>query len=166
MLDTPSLQAFVAVAETLHFGRAADRLDRAPSVVSRQIRDLEQQLDTQLLRRGRRSAVSLTEAGAALLAESRTALAQLERAAVVARRAGRGELGRLAIGYVASAALTGVLPEALAAFRVARPDVAIELSALDTPRQWAALADGSLDIGFLRPRSSYTEGLDTRVVNH
>lgn len=166
MLDTPSLQAFVAVAETLHFGRAADRLDRAQSVVSRQIRDLEQQLDTQLLRRGRRSAVSLTEAGAALLAESRTALAQLERAAVVARRAGRGELGRLAIGYVASAALTGVLPEALAAFRVARPDVAVELSALDTPRQWAALADGSLDIGFLRPRSSYPEGLDTRVVHH
>jgi hypothetical protein len=165
MLDTHLLQAFVAVAETLHFGRAADRLDRAQSVVSRQIRDLEQQLGTQLLRRGRRSAVSLTDAGDALLRESRTALAQLERAAVAARRAGRGELGRLAVGYVASAALTGVLPEALAAFRTARPDVAVELSALETPRQLAALADGSLDIGFLRPRSSYPEGLDTLVVH-
>jgi DNA-binding transcriptional LysR family regulator len=165
MLDSRLLEAFVAVAETLHFGRAADRLQCAQSVLSRQIRALEQQVGTQLLRRGRRSAVGLTDAGSALLSESRTALAQLERAAVSARRAGRGEIGRLAIGYVASAALSGVLPRSLADFRVARPQVEIDLLAMETPRQLAALDDGSLDLGFLRPRSVYPEGVETRVVH-
>ena len=92
MLDSRLLQGFVAVAETLHFGRAADRLDLAQSVLSRQIQELERELGTRLLHRSRRSAVSLTDAGMALLAESRTALAQLDRAAVAARRAGRGEV--------------------------------------------------------------------------
>lgn len=165
MLDSRQLQAFVAVAETLHFGRAADRLERAQSVLSRQLRDLEQQLGTRLLHRGRRSAVSLTHAGEALLAESRIALGQLERAAVTARRAGRGEIGRLAVGYVASAALTGILAQRLGDFRTARPEVEVELSAMETPRQLTALAEGGLDIGFLRPRSSYPEGIDTQVVH-
>lgn len=165
MLDSRPLQAFVAVADTLHFGRAADRLDLAQSAVSRQIQDLERALGTRLLHRGRRSAVRLTDAGVALLAESRLALAQLERAALAARRAGRGEVGRLAVGYVASAVLTGVLPGALAAFRVARPAVAVELTALETPRQLAGLADGSVDLGILRPRSAYPEGVEARVVH-
>ena len=165
MIDSRLLHAFVAVADTLHFGRAADRLALGQSVLSRQIRDLEQTLGTRLLQRGRRSAVSLTDAGQALLAESRSALAQLERAAVVARRAGRGEGGRLAIGYVASAALTGVLPKTLSRFRVARPEVEVELAAVETPRQLAALAEGTLDIGFLRPRSTYPEGVDALIVH-
>jgi hypothetical protein len=165
MLDSRLLEAFVAVAESLHFGRAADRLDRAQSVLSRQIKELERELGTQLLHRGRRSAVSLTDAGSALLVESRTALLQLERAAVAAQRAGRGELGRLAVGYVASAALTGVLPDALGGFRNARPEVAVDLQALETPRQLAALTDGSLDIGFLRPRTTLPEGIETLIVH-
>jgi LysR family transcriptional regulator, benzoate and cis,cis-muconate-responsive activator of ben and cat genes len=165
MLDSRLLHAFVAVAETLHFGRAADRLDLAQSVLSRHIQELERELGTRLLHRSRRSAVSLTDAGVALLAESRTALAQLDRAAVAARRAGRGEVGRLAIGYVASAALSGILPQWLGRFRLARPEVAIELSPLDTPRQLAALADGSIDLACVRPRSAYPDGVEARIVH-
>ena len=61
--------------------------------------------------------------------------------------------------------MTGVLPHVLGGFRVARPEVAIELSALETPRQLTALADGSIDLGFLRPRSVYPEGLETRIIH-
>ena len=68
-------------------------------------------------------------------------------------------------GYVASAALSGVLPRALAEFRVARPQVEIDLVAMETPRQLAALDDGSLDLGFLRPRSHYPDGIETRFVH-
>lgn len=165
MIDSRLLEAFLAVAETLHFGRAADRLDRAQSVLSRQVRALEKELGTPLLRRGRRSAVSLTDAGVALLAEGRAVPGQLARAAIAAQRAGRGEIGRLVVGYVVSAATSGVLPGALAQFHSARPDVEMELTALETPRQLAALREGSLDLGLLRPRSVYPEGVQTRVVH-
>jgi DNA-binding transcriptional LysR family regulator len=165
MLDTRQLHAFAAVAETLHFGRAADRLDIAQSALSRQIRDLEERLGTRLLNRGRRAAVSLTDAGRTLLEEARVALEALERAERAARRAGRGEVGRIEIGYVASAALTGVLPAALGRFRTTHPEVVLEASLQETPSQLTALADGRLDVGFVRPRALYPSGIDARILH-
>lgn len=165
MLETRQLRVFVALAEDLHFGRAADRLDLAQSALSRQLQDLERRLGTRLLNRGRRAAVTLTEAGQALLTEARIALQQIDRAEAAARRAGRGEVGRLEIGYVVSAALSGVLSSTLQYFRQARPDVQIQITAMETPKQLTALRDGLLDVAFVRPRASYPDGITASVVH-
>lgn len=165
MLATQQLQYFVAVASALHFGRAADQLGVAQSIVSRRIQQLERRLGVRLLNRGRRSAISLTTAGQTLLDEAATVLKQMERAEQSVRRAARGETGRVEVGYVASAALAGVLPEALARFRRRRPDVEINLTLMETPRQLDALRDGLLDIGFVRPRPAYPEGVAAGAVH-
>ena len=117
MLDVRQLRYFVAVAEDLHFTRAADHLHVAQSALSLQVQQLEAQLGTRLLARSKRSAVALTDAGILFLIEARRALEQMERAEAVGQRAGRGELGHVAIGYVASAAISGVLSSTIQAYR-------------------------------------------------
>jgi LysR family transcriptional regulator, benzoate and cis,cis-muconate-responsive activator of ben and cat genes len=164
MLDTMQLQMFVAVAHTLHFGRAADQLGVTQPIVSRRIQELERRVRARLFNRGRRSAISLTAAGLTLLSEATTVLKQLERTEQAVLRTARGEAGRIEIGYVASAALAGVLPSALAKFRRERPAVEVNVTLMETPRQLAALRDGLLDVGFVRPRPTYPEGISaTRI---
>jgi DNA-binding transcriptional LysR family regulator len=165
MLDSHPLRCFVAVARELHFGRAAEQLQLAQSALSRQIQALERDLGVRLLNRGRRSAITLTEAGMALLGEAQLAIQQLDRAEATARRAARGEIGRLEIGYVVSAALSGVLPRTLERFRALRPDVQVQLVAMETPRQLEALRSGLLDVGFLRPRPTYPAGVRASIVH-
>src|SRR6202011_291880 len=120
VLDTRQLRYFVAVADDLHFTKAADRLHVAQSALSTQVKQLEAQLGARWLPRGKRSAIALTDAGVLFLIEARRALEQLERAEAVGRRAGRGELGHVAIGYSPSAAVSGVLS---AAIRLQSPEV-------------------------------------------
>ena len=165
MLDSHALHCFLAVARELHFGRAADQLQLAQSALSRHIQALERELGVRLLNRGRRSLVTLTEAGTALLGEAQLAMQQLDRAEATARRAARGEIGRLEIGYVVSAALSGVLPRTLERFRALRPDVQVQLLAMETPRQLEALRTGLLDVGFLRPRPAYPPGIIATIVH-
>ncbi|MFO1265491.1 MAG: LysR substrate-binding domain-containing protein [Rubrivivax sp.] len=165
MLESLPLRCFVAVAEERHFGRAAERLAMAQSALSRQIQALERTLGARLLNRARRSAVTLTEAGAALLDEARLALSQLERAETTARRAARGELGRIEVGYVVSAVLSGALPRTLERYRAQHPDVQVQLVPMETPRQLEALRTGLLDVGFLRPRPTYPAGLRAAIVH-
>jgi len=165
VLESLPLRCFVAVAEERHFGRAAERLQIAQSALSRQIQALERALGARLLNRARRSAVTLTEAGAALLDEARLALQQIARAETTARRAARGELGRIEVGYVVSAALSGVLPRTLERFRAAHPDVQVALVPMETPRQLEALRAGLLDVGFLRPRPAYPAGVGASIVH-
>jgi len=142
------LRYFVAVAETLHFGRAAERLRIAQPPLSQQIRRLEDELGVRLFDRTNRR-VDLTEAGRVFLLEARRTLAQADRAARAALRAHRGELGRLTIGYMASAELT-VLPRVLPAFRERYPDVEIRLQILPPREQFQRLRDGRLHVGFVR----------------
>src|SRR5919107_5121626 len=97
-MDTRLLETFVTVAEELHFGRAAQRLHIAQPAVSRQIRRLEDQLGVQLFLRDRRKVV-LTEAGRAYLKEAQAILDRVDLAQQLARRAERGEIGNLTIGY-------------------------------------------------------------------
>ena len=165
MLDSRQIRCFIAVATELHFGRAADRMQIAQSALSRQILELESNLGVRLLNRGRRSSISLTDAGVALLGEAELAVKQLDRAEAVARRAARGEVGRVEIGYVLSAALSGVLPKALAQFRMAHPEVQVHLIEMETPRQIEALRTGLLDVGFVRPRAAYPVGIAASVVH-
>jgi DNA-binding transcriptional LysR family regulator len=144
------LRYFVAVAEELHFSRAAERLHMAQPPLSQQIRALEAELGVQLFRRTRRR-VELTEPGRVFLASARDILARAETAVEEVRRAARGEVGRLIVGVVGSAAYEDAIPGALRAFRERYPDVAIALRELPTGEQLAALRDGRIHIGFLRP---------------
>lgn len=165
MLDSRPLRCFVAVARELHFGRAADRLGIAQSALSRQLLELERKLGVRLLNRGRRSSISLTHAGAALLPEAELALRQLDRAELVTRRTARGEMGSIDVGYVLSAALSGLLPQVLTAFRAAHPSVEVRLIAMETPRQIEGLRGGAIDVGFIRPRASYPESVAASIVH-
>ena len=148
-MELRHLRYFVAVAEELHFRRAAERLHISQPPLSQQIRALEAELGVQLLERDRRS-VSLTAPGAVFLREARDILAAVEAAAEAARSVARGEAGRLALGFVGSA-MHGALPGVLRAHRRAFPDVQLVLSELPTAGQLEALMTGRLDVGVIRP---------------
>lgn len=148
-MELRHLRYFLAVAEEMHFGRAAARLAMAQPPLSQQIRQLEEELGVALFRRTRRR-VALTEAGEAFLVGARRALAEVERAAVAARRAARGETGHLAIGFVGSATYE-LLPSLLRLLRSRYPDIALSLREMTTAQQATALAAGEIDLGFLRP---------------
>lgn len=164
MVESRQLKLFVALAEDLHFARTADRLDIAQSVLSEQIKRLETDLGVRLLNRNKRAAITLTDAGDIFLVEARAALRQLERADRIGRLAARGEAGHIALGYIGSAVTTGVLPATLKAFRMASPDVRMHIVAMETPTQLERLSDASIDVGFIRPRARYPDGVTAKVV--
>ena len=143
-MELRHLRYFVAVAEELHFGRAAARLRVAQPALSQQIKQLEQELGVMLLARTKRR-VALTEPGRVFLPEARRTLAQAAGAAELARRAAAGEAGRLRIGYVDSA-LWGVLPAVLGAYRDAHPMVRLTLLERLPAQQVAGLRAGDLDV--------------------
>ena len=147
--DTRQLRYFVAVAERLHFGRAAAALHISQPPLSRAIRGLEEQLGARLLARSRRK-VELTAEGARLYEEAKRVLDQLERAAREVGAMAAGKSGRLRLGFV-SLADYGVLPGLLKAFKAARPGVALALREMLSPEQATALAAGELDFGLLLP---------------
>lgn len=155
-MDLRDLACFVAVAEELHFGRAAERLHMAQPPLSRRIRALEDELGAPLFRRNRRR-VALTDPGAALLAEARTVLAGVERARAAVAGALRGERGHLQIGFTGSAPFNGMIPRIIDALRRRHPGISVTLLELPTPEQVPALLDGRLDAGFLRPAGAAGE---------
>ena len=142
------IRYFVAVAEELHFGRAAHRLRMAQPGLSQQIKSLEQQLGVRLLDRTSRQ-VTLTPAGSLLLAEGRRLLAQAERTADQVRRAGLGQVGRISVAAIGSATYD-VIPHLVREHRRRFPDVEVLLREMSTPAQVHALRDGEIDVGFLR----------------
>jgi DNA-binding transcriptional LysR family regulator len=144
------LRYFVAVAEERHFGRAAERLHIAQPPLSQQIRRFEAELGEPLFYRTTRS-VELAPAGEALLERAPAILAAFDAAVEDARRAARGEYGRLAIGFTGSSTYA-MLPSLAAAMRHELPGVVLDLQGeLLTPAQVARLLDGTLDLGLLRP---------------
>ena len=147
--DLRQLRHFVAVAERLHFGRAAAALHISQPPLSRSIRDLEGRVGATLLARTRRR-VELTPEGARFLEEARRLLAQLERAVLDVGRMAAGDGGRLRLGFV-SLADYGVLPGLLKIYKTARPGVALALREMLSPDQAVALAAGDLDFGLLLP---------------
>ncbi|HYD65937.1 LysR family transcriptional regulator [Azospirillum sp.] len=152
-MDLRHLRHFVAVAEELHFSRAAARLGIGQPPLSQSIQALEAELGAKLFERTRRH-VELTEPGHLLLAEAREILARTERAVVLTRRAARGEVGELRIGFTAASPFLPVVPRIIDAYRRSSPDVHLTLTELPSLRQLAALADGRIDVGFVRePRT-------------
>ena len=156
------LRYFVAVAERLHFGRAAQALHISQPPLSRAIRSLEQRVGVPLLARSRRH-VELTAEGTRFLDEARRTLAHLERAVLELQGMAAGEQGRLRIGFV-SLADYGVLPGLLKSFKTARPGVKLALREMLSPEQAIALGAGELDFGLLLPPVAGGERLDHLVV--
>jgi DNA-binding transcriptional LysR family regulator len=147
-IDLPDLQAVVTLAETLHFGRAADRLHVSQPALSKRIRRIEEEIGGPLLTRRYRD-VRLTEAGRLLAERGRQLLQQTSAAVALSQRAVRGEAGLLRIGF-GIASILGLLPNVLLRFRRAHPDVQLELRDMSTPEQVAALGAGDIDVGFVR----------------
>jgi DNA-binding transcriptional LysR family regulator len=148
-LDLRQLRYFVAVAEELHFGRAATRLHMTQPPLSQTILALEEMLGAALLLRNRRS-VALTPAGEALLPEARRLLAQAAELPELVRRAGAGETGRLALAFVSSADYS-VLPPFLRSYRAAFPRVQISLQEATSDLQVDDLLHHRVDAGLLIP---------------
>ena len=164
MLDADALAVFIAVAEARSFTRAADQLGIVQSVVSKRLRRLEDQLGMMLVDRRLRTDISLTRSGQLFLPEARLALLSLQRAERVGRNLGRGSSGPLRIGFVFSAAMTGLLSTAVAELRTKLPDLRVEPRLLGTPEQLKALEEGAIDIGFLRPRPTYPDACHSRSI--
>ena len=148
-MELRHLFAFVAVAEELHFGRAAKRLQMAQPPLSQQIRQLEKELGVQLFKRNTRS-VRLTSAGESFLQPVRTVIEDLDTAVRAAKAAGRGEYGRVSIGF-AGASSHETLPRLTRAVRAAHPGIELVMTGQTYANvALARVADGSLDLGFVR----------------
>ncbi|MEP7052476.1 MAG: LysR family transcriptional regulator [Pseudomonadota bacterium] len=147
-MELRHLRYFIALAEELHFGKAAHRLHIQQPPLSRQIQLLEAELGFPLFERSRRR-VELTPAGSALLTRVRQVFDVLDAAIHDARSAAEGESGRLVVGYPSSLAYSG-LTELLRAFRTRFPAVELALRELSPGEQIDALKAGGLDVGFVR----------------
>jgi DNA-binding transcriptional LysR family regulator len=149
MFDLIQLRCFVAVAEALHFGRAAERLNMTQPPLSRQIQILERILEVKLFERTSRS-VRLTPAGRSFLPEARRLLRLAEAAALSAKRTARGEAGSVSLGFTAVSGY-GFLTKLIPDFRARLPDIDLELKEMVTADQVEALVGGRIDVGLLRP---------------
>lgn len=148
-MELRQIRYFVAVAEELHFRRAAARLHISQPPLSHHIGQLEQELGCRLLNRTRRR-VELTPAGQTFLRDARALLHELDGAIETARRIASGQTGRLRISFVGSALLS-IVPSAIQRFRAVRPDVEIELRERSTVDQLRAVTGGTVDVGLIRP---------------
>lgn len=149
-MELRHLRYFIAVAEELHFGRAAQVLGISQPPLSQQIQALEQEVGARLFERTNRR-VELSEAGRLFLQEARLVLAQVDKAADVARRAQLGELGELKIGFTSSAPFNSSIPQAIFAFRQAFPAVHLNLQEMSSTEVAESLVDESIQVGLMRP---------------
>jgi DNA-binding transcriptional LysR family regulator len=155
MFEISQLRCFVAVAEELHFSRAAERLNMTQPPLSRQIRLLEHHVGARLLERNSRT-VRLTAAGKAFFPEAARILRMAEEATFTARRVAKGEQGTLSIGFTGGAGYS-LLPEVVRRLRQHSPGVALTLKELVSTEQVEALNSGQIDLGLLRPHALNAE---------
>lgn len=149
-MELRHLRYFVAVAEELHFTRAARRLGIEQPPLSQQIKALEAEIGTPLFERRART-VALTDAGRGLLDDARSILAQVQRATDHARRVARGDAGRIGVGMINSAPFHPFVPRVLREFGQTYPDVALSLDEHATPVLAEAVLADRLDVAFVRP---------------
>ena len=161
-MDFRALHNFTVVAEELHFGRAAKRLNIVQPALSRQIQKIEQYLRLQLFRRTNRL-VQLTPAGSVFLEDARAILAALETARWSARRAAEGKTGWISIGFVGAATLN-LLPRILESFRKQSPDIELTLLDLTSSEQLQRLQQKRIHIGFMRGPVPVDCGLTSEIV--
>jgi DNA-binding transcriptional LysR family regulator len=162
-MELRHLRYFVAVAEEGHVTRAAARLGIQQPPLSQQIRALETELEVQLFRRKPRG-VELTPAGEALLAEARIVLNGAEHAITAARRAARGEAGRLGLGFTSSASFHPLVPRLIREFRAASPLVSLTLEEAGTAELVDGLRAERIDAAFVRSPIGPAADLAIRAV--
>ncbi len=155
-IELRHLRYFLAVAETLHFSKAAERLGMAQPPLSQQIKRLEQLVGHRLFDRSTRG-VKLTLAGQLLAKRARGTIDKMHDDLAQVRRLGRGEEGTLTVGFSGSVMFTN-LPAAIESYRRRYPKVELRLHELDTSAQIAGLLEGRLDLAFLRDGDP-TEGI-------
>jgi DNA-binding transcriptional LysR family regulator len=148
-MELRHLRYFIAVAEDLHFGRAAERLHIAQSALSQQILSLESELGVSLLHRTKRR-VQLTAAGVGFLEDARSIMMQVGQAKERSQRVARGEIGQVRIGFTILS-LHSVLPPILQSLRQSYLEVQITLHEMTTQAQLEALRTEQIDVGFLHP---------------
>src|SRR5215472_7445053 len=148
-MELRHLRYFIAVAEEGHMTRAAARLGIQQPPLSQQIRSLEAELQVQLFRRKPRG-VELTPAGDAFLAEARTILDRAQHAALAARRAARGEAGRLGLGFTSSASFHPLVPRVIREFREMSPLVSLTMEEDGTAELVEGLRAEQIDAAFVR----------------
>jgi DNA-binding transcriptional LysR family regulator len=160
-MELRHLRYALAIADHLHFTKAAKALGIGQPPLSQQIKALEDELGVRLFHRLTRG-VELTEAGRAFMPLAQSAVQAAEQARAAAQRAARGELGGLSIGFTSSASFNPIVPGIIGRFREGFPSLAISLVEQTTTRLLESLAEGTLDIAFLRPVLGETDGLATR----
>ncbi|MBP0724634.1 LysR family transcriptional regulator [Bacillus sp. RG28] len=148
-MELRQLHYFLTVAEELHFGRAAKRLQMTQPPLSQQIQQLENELGVLLFKRTKRH-VELTKAGTTFLEGVTRTLEQLNQTIDSSQRAQRGEIGKLEVGFVGSATYD-ILPPLIREYQNQYPNVELKLQELSTPNQINELDHQKLDIGFVRP---------------
>ncbi len=148
MIEVRQARYFLAVAEELHFGRAAARLHMSQSPLSQAIRQLEAQCGARLLERGNRT-VALTSAGQALVPHCQILIVEAQRALRAVTRAAAGQVGTVLLGAVTSAFLDP-LPVTLRRLRAAHPGIQVEARELDSGEAVRALQDRRLDLALVR----------------
>lgn len=161
-MELRHLRYFIAVAEELHFGRAAKRLGISQPPLSQQIKLLEEEIGVTLLTRTKRQVV-LTTAGEVFFDEAQKSIAQAKQAVQAARRADRGEIGHLSVGFVNSA-VYGNVPFIFSLMRRRYPGVSLLLQDLTSEEQVEALKTGRIDVGIIRPPVADAEALELQVI--
>jgi DNA-binding transcriptional LysR family regulator len=156
-MEMRQLRYFIAVAEELHFGRAAERVNICQPPLSQQIKNLEEELGTLLFHRKHKK-ISLTDAGTAFLEDAKQILKQVDSAAEKVRGITRGVVGRISLGVVLPAMDT-FLPDAIRVFRLQNPMVEIQLLEMGTMAQLDALRAGHIHVGVMRLFQHNTKGL-------
>lgn len=161
-MEIRHLRYFVAVAEELSFTRAAERLHIAQPPLSQQIKQLEEELGVTLLQRGGRP-IELTEAGHILLERARAILADMAIAVTETQRAGRGQTGKLSIGFAGSAMYV-FLPDVISVFREMCPDVELALYEMLASEIAEALQERRIDVGFARPQLDSDDRIAQKLI--
>jgi DNA-binding transcriptional LysR family regulator len=162
-MELRHLRYFVTVAEALSFTKAAEKLHTAQPSLTRQIKDLEEELGVQLLNRTKQR-VTLTDEGRSFLADAKRLLALATETVESVRRLQSGEVRALNVGYVSNL-FYDLLPRTLASFRQSFPTVSINLFDMSCGDQFRALEDGRLDLGFVGLHAPIAlRGLEFRTI--
>jgi DNA-binding transcriptional LysR family regulator len=158
-IETRLFRYFVALAQEQHFARAAANLEISPPTLTNQIQKLEARLGTKLVERGGNTHVELTAAGRRFLDRARNVLREADEAVAVAREAARGETGRIEIGFMTVAVMSGLIERLIGGFQRANPGIEIILHQMVTLEQIRAILAKDLDFGFALAPQRYPSGL-------
>ncbi|HVW70726.1 MAG TPA: LysR family transcriptional regulator [Steroidobacteraceae bacterium] len=157
------LRYFLAVAEELNFTRAARRLNIAQPPLTQQIKALEAELGVTLIDRSAYH-ISLTRAGQAFAAEVTRILGEVRNAVLIAKRAARGAVGQLRVGFTESASFNPLVTSTFRSFRSVFPDIEVSLEERQSTQLVLALREGRIDVAFVRPPLKTGDGLSLQLL--